>query len=277
MLRGDFQARLCRGERSSLHLPTDYQLEDGNGKPLSVSEERANKSIGANKGQKILVHCNFKMRFVAICGALLAIPALMTVAQRGPVAPPTKGGDQKTSRTRVGSRARNLQESRCQAIGDDEITITCEYGHARHAGNDATHPSPVMINRAELSFEPNDSSTLRVTLSFTNTGAAAIAEARAVYIAIDDNAGNNYVRRALPSVDFRKLEPGKPTTFTEQLRVAKFPPGRYTIALWIPSTDKALQFDPAHNLMVDGAGVADAKSGLNVLAKFTVEDRQRRK
>lgn len=213
----------------------------------------------------------FTLRVGAICAALLVIPASLTQAQKGPQNASPKVLVQKRSRTLSRPNAKASKDGYCETVGNDEITITCDY---RTTPRSATG---VAINRAVFSFEPNESSNLHVELTFTNVNATSILEARTVYFAIDDNVGNNYVRRALPTVDFRKLDAGKPVTFTDELRVAKFPPGRYTIALWIPSADKALQFNPAHNLMIDGAGVADAKSGLNVLAKFTVEDRQKRK
>src|ERR1700737_4199250 len=90
----------------------------------------------------------FTMRVGALCAALLTIPAPFVAAQKESPGTPAKGRDHKTStsRARSGSRQKNLQESRCQTAGDEQITITCEYGHARHAGNDALPPSAVMIN-----------------------------------------------------------------------------------------------------------------------------------
>jgi hypothetical protein len=126
-----------------------------------------------------------------------------------------------------------------------------------------------------ISFRPDDSSNMLAKLTFTNTGTAPISDTRTVYLTIDDDAGNNNVRRILPSVDFRKLFPGKAVTFSEQLRIAAFPPGHYTIALWIPSSEPALKFNPAHNLLISSAGVADSQKGLNILAKFTVAQRPR--
>jgi hypothetical protein len=224
----------------------------------------------------MFVHRNFFNRQVpALAAALLAILASLTGAQEAPQNASPKVPVQKRSRLPDRSSARASRARRCKTTGRDEIIITCDYGTAPRAASNHTRPWQVAINRAVLSFAPNESSNLRVKLTFTNTSATPIAAARTVYIAIDDDAGNNYVRRALPTVDFRKLDPGKPATFSEELRVAKFPPGRYTIALWIPSSDKALQFKSDHNLMIGGAAVADPNSGLNILAKFTVEDRHK--
>src|SRR6202158_3635056 len=224
----------------------------------------------------MFVHLNlFTRRALALAAALLTISTSLMGSQQAPQDASPQGRVQKRARTPDSSSAKKMRESCVETAADDEITITCNYGRAQTPASHDTGPWQVAINQAVLSFEPNDSSSLRVKLTFTNTSAARILEARTVYIAIDDNAGNKYVRRALPTVDFRKLYPGKPATFSEELRVAKFPPGRYTIALWIPSSDKALQFNPDHNLMIGGAGVADPKSGLSILAKFVVEDRHK--
>ena len=131
-----------------------------------------------------------------------------------------------------------------------------------------------MLTRAVISFRPDDSSNMLAKLTFTNAGTSGSREARTVYLEVDDNAGNNYVRRSLPTVDFRKLSPGKTVTFSEQLRVPAFPPGAYTIALWIPSSESALKFNPAQNFLVSSAGVPDPRTGLNILARFTVEQRR---
>jgi len=45
----------------------------------------------------------------------------------------------------------------------------------------------------------------------------------------------------------------------------------YAIALWIPSSEAALKCNPAHHLLIGGAGVANPKAGLNILARFIVE------
>ena len=60
-------------------------------------------------------------------------------------------------------------------------------------------------------------------------------------------------------------------TFSEQLRVSAFPPGHYPIALWIPSSEPALKFNPARNFLISSAGVPDPRTGLNILANFTVQ------
>lgn len=111
-------------------------------------------------------------------------------------------------------------------------------------------------------------------LTFANTGKVRPSEARTVYLEIDASPGSNYIRRSLPTVDFRKLSPGKPVTFSEPLLVSAFPPGHYIIALWIPSSEAAFKFNPAHNFLLNSVGVPDSRTGLNILAQFTVEQRQ---
>ncbi len=110
---------------------------------------------------------------------------------------------------------------------------------------------------------------MRVELTFTNGGKNAISEERSVYLAIDDDAGLNHLRRKLPSVDFRRLTPGQQLTFSETLLAPAFQAGHYTIQLWIPSADPSLEFDARHNFLLSNPGVADQKSGLNQLATFT--------
>src|SRR5260370_24165590 len=159
----------------------------------------------------MFVHLNlFTGQALALAAALLAILASMMGSQKAPQDVSPKGRVQKRSRTPDRSSAKTIRESRCETVGDDEITITCDYGRAPRSASNDMRPWQVAINRAVLSFEPNDSSNLRVKLTFTNTSATPILEPRTVYIAIDDNAVYNYVTSALPTLDFRKHDPPKP-------------------------------------------------------------------
>jgi hypothetical protein len=159
----------------------------------------------------------------------------------------------------------------CQTQGKGEITITCTYTATRDSARGGTPGPRVAITRAVISgLDPGDASNLRAELTFTNAGTAPVSEARTVYLAIDDDAGNNYVRRILPSVDFRSLVPGKPVTFSEDLRIAAFPPGHYTITLWIPDPEPSRKFNAEHNFLLSSARVADRETRLNILAEFTV-------
>jgi hypothetical protein len=160
---------------------------------------------------------------------------------------------------------------RCQTTGDDEITITCTCATRPLSGPNDKRDLKIALNRARVSLKTNDANDMHMEMTFTNVGGAPISDALTVYLAIDDDAANNYVRRVLPTVDFRKLMPGKPLSFSETIRVAAFPPGRYTIQLWIPDPDPALKFNPAHNFLLRGAGVAKRATGLNVIARFTVD------
>jgi hypothetical protein len=164
----------------------------------------------------------------------------------------------------------------CQTTKEKEdITITCNYAtKPRSASNRAdsnrTGDLTIAVRRAVLSFGPTDSSNMEVELTFTNIGAKPISQARAVYLEIDDDAGNNHTRRELPSVDFRKLRPGQSLTFSEELRIAAFPPGHYRIFLWIPDPDKSRMFKAEHNALLANSS-ADVKTRLNTLADFTHE------
>ena len=111
---------------------------------------------------------------------------------------------------------------------------------------------------------------MRIQLTFTNDSGSKIADQRMVYLAIDDEKGENHMRRLLPHMDFRELEPGKLTKFQETLLAPAFSRGPYVVSLWIPSSDPSLKFDPAHNFLLSSNGVPDLATGLNQLAKFTV-------
>jgi hypothetical protein len=155
-------------------------------------------------------------------------------------------------------------------VGKNEITITCDYTAIPSSELKGKRASFVVLNRSSISFRTNEESQMRVELTFTNAGATRIPDARMVYLALDDDAGHNYLRRNLPAVDFRTLEPGQPRTFSDTFLSGAFMPGRYTIHLWIPDPDSSLRFDPTHNLLLGSAGVPDPKTGLNTLAQFAV-------
>ncbi len=111
---------------------------------------------------------------------------------------------------------------------------------------------------------------MRVELTFTNGTKARIADHRTLYLSIDGQGGENYIRRPLPGVDFTKLEPGRPMSFQEVLPVAKLRAGQYIVSLWIPSTVASLKFDSTHNLLLSSKGMAELATGLNRIAEFTV-------
>ena len=179
-------------------------------------------------------------------------------------------------------RARSLQDlvvsaqaaprtgGACDTTGKNEITIACDYAETPASTANAEGEPRITLNRAEISFKTKVENSMRVELTFTNRSAVSDPEARSVYLSIDNDAGQNLVRRVLPHVDFRKLEPGKRVTFSDRLLIGVLRPGEYTVHLWIPSPDPALKFDPAKNLMLSNVAVPDKQTGLNTLATFAI-------
>lgn len=206
-----------------------------------------------------------------IVTAVLALSICPPGAPKPAPGAPETAQSQARSPGSISPKKKSPVGPQCETRGEEHITITCNYRAVPRSSSDRQGASDIALSRAVISFRPDDSSNMVAKLTFTNTGTAPISGMRTVYLTIDDDAGNNNVRRILPTVDFRKLSPGKPVTFSEQLRIAAFPPGRYAIALWIPSSAPALKFNPSHNLLISSAGVADSQKGLNILAKFTVE------
>lgn len=158
----------------------------------------------------------------------------------------------------------------CQTTGTGDISISCTYTAKALAPGTGRHDLGVALNSARLSLKTDEINDMSVELTFTQISRVPIPDTLTVYLAIDDEV-TNYVRRPLPGVDFRKLAPGKPQTFSERLRIAAFPPGHYTIVLWIPDPDPASTFDASHNFLLSSAGVANPATGLNVVARFDVK------
>ncbi len=159
-------------------------------------------------------------------------------------------------------------EPQCETQGTKEVTISCSYSATAAEPQQSAAPR-VVLNRAVISFAPSSESHMHVELTFTNDTNAKIAEKRTIYLAFDDAKGENHMRRPLPHVDFTKLEPGKPMTFAETLLAPAFEAGSYSISLWIPSSEAALKFDPAHDFLLSNEDVPYTDSGLNRIAKFT--------
>jgi hypothetical protein len=157
----------------------------------------------------------------------------------------------------------------CEIKGGGEITITCNYSPESHASEQIAGPG-IALDRASLSFNTDQDSHMKISLTISNHGSTAISEARTVYIAFDGADGKNFMRRALPTVDLSKVAPQQTAAFSETLLSPAFPRGTYTIHLWIPSTETSLKFDPSHNLLLANIGVPDSATGLNTLAMFTV-------
>jgi hypothetical protein len=129
----------------------------------------------------------------------------------------------------------------------------------------------IILNRVVISLIPSDGNPMRIELTFTNGTSHKIAERRTVYLSIDDEKGQNHMRRPLHHVDFTKLDPGRSTIFQETLLAPAFSAGTYTVSIWIPSTDPSLKFNPAHNFLLSSKGVPDWEVGLNRVAEFTVD------
>jgi hypothetical protein len=158
----------------------------------------------------------------------------------------------------------------CEAIGTGDLTITCAYTACSSVDADSRTAPRIILNRAVISFIPSNESLMRVQLTFTNDSRSKIADQRTVYLAIDEEKGENHMRRSLPHVDLTKLEPGKPTKFQETLLAPAFSRGQYIVSIWIPSSDPSLKFDPTHNFLLSSNGVPEPGTGLNQIAKFAV-------
>lgn len=196
---------------------------------------------------------------------LMFVLLILVPAGAKPIRVPS--GQSPTKQTSV-SKPRFVNP--CHVEGKLEIAIDCIYEQVPAAISNEQFQPPIILTRAKLWFKAKDDSRMRVDLTFSLASPQAFLGARAVYLAIDDESGQNHVRRQLPLVDFTKLVPGKPVTFSEVLRAPAFQPGNYSIYLWIPSSDPSLKFDATHNFLFSNAGVPDEKSGLNTIATFTV-------
>ncbi|MFY9532245.1 MAG: DUF4832 domain-containing protein [Candidatus Acidiferrales bacterium] len=205
--------------------------------------------------------------------AAMAISISPLFAQETTAAASSENGKaQATSSASVSARVMSLAAPQCATTEQhDEITITCDYTSTPRSVSNGESEPRIVLNRAVLAFKTHEENMMRVELTLTNEGKTSVSEARAVYLAIDDDAGKNYVRRLLPNVDFRELAPGKRVTFSDRLRIGRFLAGHYTFHLWIPSRNPSLEFNPAHNLLISSAGVPDPRTGLNTLAAFAVE------
>jgi hypothetical protein len=158
----------------------------------------------------------------------------------------------------------------CNFTGKTEITIVCDYDETPVPDKAGDSEPRIALNHAALTFKTREENYMRIELTFTNLGEVPVLGARSVYLGIDDDAGHNYVRRALLHVDFRRLVPGQRLAFTDRLLIAAFQPGRYTIHLWIPNPDPSLAFNPSHNYLLSNPGVGNKGTGLNTVATFKI-------
>jgi len=176
---------------------------------------------------------------------------------------------QDASHAATSAQTKSTDAVPCHAEGS-EITLACDYAAIATPTGEASGEARIVLNHADFSFKTKHDNWMRVELTFSNPGAAKMAESRQVYLAVDDAEGHNYIRRPLPHADLRSLAPGERQTFSDRLLIPALRPGSYVIHLWIPDPNPSLQFNSAHNLLLSSAGVPDRKTGLNTLATFTV-------
>jgi hypothetical protein len=162
------------------------------------------------------------------------------------------------------SQSQSSLSPHCETVGKKEIKITCHYAASAVTTSSSLGQPRIVLNDAVLSFEIGNDSYMHAELSFTNEGRSP------VYLEIDDDSNRNYVRRLLPHVDFRTLDPAIKHSFTEHLLIPALRPRHYSIRLWIPHPDPSLKFDPAHDLLLSSVGVPDQENGLNLVATFAV-------
>jgi hypothetical protein len=165
-------------------------------------------------------------------------------------------------------KAPAVDGAKCTVVGKTELTITCDYPQAPASRK----PSGITLSHANFWFKTTDDSHLRVSLTFAKLGPSTIPieASRPAYLSIDGPDGQNFVRRPLPSVHWEAVNPQKPVTFSDTFIAPALVPGQYAIHLWIPSPDPAQKFDMARATLLGNPGMADAKTGLNLLASFNV-------
>ena len=159
----------------------------------------------------------------------------------------------------------------CEITGVRDLKITCQYSPTRRSSTGSKDEIRLVLNRAVLSFGTVRDSFMFVDLTFTNEGASLIPGHGTVYLTIEDETGQNMVRRPLPKTDLSKLSPGIPTTFSERFLIGGFRRGRYTLSLLIPNLDPTQKNSPGHNMLLSSEGVPDPRNGSNTIAHFTIK------
>jgi hypothetical protein len=166
-----------------------------------------------------------------------------------------------------GARQASAAQAPCVAEGKKLIRIDCEYAKLPRSTRSDTQW--IALNHALISFEAGDENDMEVELTFTRGGKPFLSS-RPVYLAIDDDAGRNLIRRLLRNVDLRRLEPNMPLTFSDTLLIGALRPGHYWVHLSIASSDPAAVLDTSQNLLLSNVGVSDQHTGLNNIASFTI-------
>ena len=218
-----------------------------------------------------LQRCVGLRRGIVIPAIATAFPVFASMAMAESHAGATEQG---SSAVVTLSSPQGVTAPACKISGDDEFTISCNYATNPSSKSDAPpdqRVSDIALDRFDVSFKVRGENEIKWTLTFRNTGTVPYADSRTVYVAIDDDAGHNYLRRFLPQIDFRKIGPGESATFSGKLLSAGLRPGHYAFELWIPNPDSALKFNPSYNMLLRNKGVSDLSTGLNILARFTVE------
>jgi hypothetical protein len=178
--------------------------------------------------------------------------------------------EQTTSRVTAPVSVGSAGAPHCEVNETREIKISCTYTATPRPLKRGTEEQRIVLNRAVLSFGTIRDSYMLVDLTLTNEGANPISGPHSAYLAIDDGAGRNMVRRVLPKVDLSKLPPGVPVTFSERFLIGGFRAGQYTISLLISNTDPSLKDNPGRNVLLSNEGVADPATGSNTIAHFRV-------
>jgi hypothetical protein len=209
--------------------------------------------------------------FILVLVAIDAISPGRDITQSQTNFPSTRQeSPQPTSRVPATSPDKTEVAPQCKTTGTKEITISCTYTPSLETSTITKNVARIVLNRAEVSFELNHESYMRVELEFTNEGGSSLTSAPTVYLAIDDDTGRNAIRRVLTHVDLARLHTGERLTFIDRLLVGAFTSGQYTISLSIPDPEPSRKNIPAYNMLLSSTGVPDPATRLNTIAHFSV-------
>jgi hypothetical protein len=194
----------------------------------------------------------------ALCG-LFALAFALHAQAKGPSAETVPGA----------ASTHPDNQPRCVISGTREISIACDYTAMPPDSGQAASKPQIALSHAELAFDTKEDNWVRLSFRFTRLDNQPL-EPRRVYLAIDDDRGNNFIRRPLPAIDLAALATGQSSQLEQHLLFPALQPGHYQISLWIPSNDPLLKFKAANNWLVSSYGVPDVNSGLNRIAAFSV-------
>jgi hypothetical protein len=227
--------------------------------------------VEAGCQESVIVRLLNQQAVAATVLALLALVGCFVAYGRGTARADDSRHSQSTgtfTQPLTDSLARTSRGSRCETSGQHVISINCDYVAAETVSKKS---EPVIVlNHASISFEANHESLLHVELTFTQRGTTHFVADRPGYLAINGESGENYVRRVLPHLDFRKLTPGVAGTFSDEFLAPALRPGRYLVQLWIPDPNPSIKFDLTQSFLLDNVGVPDRTTGLNTIATIQV-------